>query len=67
MIANTGQDIEELEFELIDAGAEEVFEDEGGIPIYGDFLVLEHSKPLKKINLNLKFWFRSNTNNSKTY
>jgi transcriptional/translational regulatory protein YebC/TACO1 len=37
MIANTGQDLEELEFELIDAGAEEVFEDEGGIMIYGDF------------------------------
>ena len=37
MITNTGQDIEELEFELIDAGAEEVFEDEGGIMIYGDF------------------------------
>ena len=37
MIANTGQDIEELEFELIDAGAEEVFEDEDGIMIYGDF------------------------------
>tara|TARA_B110000444_G_scaffold253981_1_gene285720 strand:- start:667 stop:1377 length:711 start_codon:yes stop_codon:yes gene_type:complete len=37
MIANKGQDIEELEFELIDAGAEEVFEDEGGIMIYGDF------------------------------
>jgi YebC/PmpR family DNA-binding regulatory protein len=37
MIANTGQDVEELEFELIDAGAEEVFEDEGGIMVYGDF------------------------------
>jgi YebC/PmpR family DNA-binding regulatory protein len=37
MIANKGQDIEELEFELIDAGAEEVFLDEGGIIIYGDF------------------------------
>ena len=37
MIANKGQDLEELEFELIDAGAEEVFEDEGGIMIYGDF------------------------------
>ena len=37
MIANTGQDLEELEFELIDAGAEEVFEDEDGIMIYGDF------------------------------
>ena len=37
MIANKGQDLEELEFELIDAGAEEVFEDEDGIMIYGDF------------------------------
>ena len=37
MIANKGQDLEELEFELIDAGAEEVFEDEEGIMIYGDF------------------------------
>tara|TARA_B110000977_G_scaffold182294_1_gene243810 strand:- start:504 stop:1043 length:540 start_codon:yes stop_codon:yes gene_type:complete len=37
MIANTGQDVEELEFELIDAGAEEVFEDEGGLMVYGDF------------------------------
>tara|TARA_Y100000385_G_scaffold291655_1_gene371098 strand:- start:2532 stop:3242 length:711 start_codon:yes stop_codon:yes gene_type:complete len=37
MISNKGLDIEELEFELIDAGAEEVFEDEGGIIIYGDF------------------------------
>lgn len=37
MIANKGQDLEELEFELIDAGAEEVFEDESGIMIYGDF------------------------------
>ena len=37
MIANTGQDLEELEFELIDAGAEEVFEDDDGIMIYGDF------------------------------
>ena len=37
MITNTGQDLEELEFELIDAGAEEVFEDEDGIMIYGDF------------------------------
>jgi transcriptional/translational regulatory protein YebC/TACO1 len=37
MIANKGQDIEELEFELIDAGVEEVFLDQGGIIIYGDF------------------------------
>ena len=37
IIADKGIDIEELEFELIDAGAEEVFEDEVGIMIYGDF------------------------------
>ena len=37
IIVNKGQDLEELEFELIDAGAEEVFEDEDGIIIYGDF------------------------------
>jgi YebC/PmpR family DNA-binding regulatory protein len=36
-IENTGQDIEELEFELIDIGVEEVFEEEGGIMLYGNF------------------------------
>jgi len=38
-IANTGQDIEELELELIDYGAEEVFLDEekNQINIYGEF------------------------------
>ena len=36
-IANNGEDLEELEFELIDFGAEEVFEDEDGIMIYGSF------------------------------
>jgi YebC/PmpR family DNA-binding regulatory protein len=38
-IKNTGKDIEELEFELIDAGGEEVFLDEetGLINIYGEF------------------------------
>ena len=38
-IANTGQDIEELELELIDYGAEEVFLDEetDQINIYGEF------------------------------
>ncbi len=36
-IANSGEDLEELEFELIDYGAEEVFEDEDGIMIYADF------------------------------
>jgi YebC/PmpR family DNA-binding regulatory protein len=36
-IANTGQDVEELELELIDYGVEEVFEDEEGIMVYGTF------------------------------
>lgn len=37
-IANTGEiDVEELELELIDFGAEEVFEDEDGILIYAPF------------------------------
>ncbi|UUF12302.1 MULTISPECIES: YebC/PmpR family DNA-binding transcriptional regulator [Flavobacterium] len=36
-IANTGLDAEELELELIDFGAEEVFEDEDGILIYAPF------------------------------
>ena len=36
-IANTGQDVEELELELIDFGVEEVFEDEEGIMVYGSF------------------------------
>ena len=32
-----GLDVEEIELELIDFGAEEVFEDEDGIMIYGSF------------------------------
>ncbi len=36
-IKNSGLDVEELEFELIDFGAEEVFEDEDTIMIYGEF------------------------------
>ncbi len=38
-IANTGQDLEELEFELIDFGAEEIFLDDetNEIVIYGEF------------------------------
>ena len=36
-IPNEGIDIEELELELIDFGAEEVFEDEDGIMIYAPF------------------------------
>lgn len=36
-IPNTGQDMEELELELIDFGVEEVFADEDGIMIYAPF------------------------------
>ena len=36
-IKNEEQDLEELELELIDFGAEEVFADEDGIMIYGAF------------------------------
>jgi YebC/PmpR family DNA-binding regulatory protein len=36
-INKEGQDVEELEFEFIDFGAEEVFDDEDGIMIYGPF------------------------------
>lgn len=36
-IADTGQDLEELELELIDFGAEEIFKEEDGIMIYADF------------------------------
>ena len=36
-IDKEGRDIEELELELIDFGAEEVFDDEEGIMIYGPF------------------------------
>lgn len=36
-IASDGQDVEELELDLIDFGAEEVFKDEDGIHIYAPF------------------------------
>ncbi len=36
-IENTGQDLEELELELIDYGAEEIFTEEDGILIYAAF------------------------------
>jgi YebC/PmpR family DNA-binding regulatory protein len=36
-INKEGIDLEELEFELIDYGAEEVFDDEDGIMVYGSF------------------------------
>ncbi|MCT4614774.1 MAG: YebC/PmpR family DNA-binding transcriptional regulator [Marinifilaceae bacterium] len=36
-IENKGQDLEELELEVIDLGVDEVFEDEDGIMLYGDF------------------------------
>lgn len=37
VISDVEQDLEELEFELIDYGAEEVFKNEDGVQIYGDF------------------------------
>ena len=36
-IENTGQDVEELELEMIDLGVEEVFAEEDGIMLYGEF------------------------------
>ncbi len=36
-LPKTDLNLEELEFEMIDVGGEEVFEDEDGILIYGDF------------------------------
>lgn len=36
-IPKTDANLEELEFELIDVGGEEIFEDEEGVLIYGDF------------------------------
>ncbi len=36
-IANTGQDLEELELETIDLGVDDVFEEEDGIMLYGGF------------------------------
>lgn len=36
-IPKTDVNLEELEFELIDVGGEEIFEDEEGVLIYGDF------------------------------
>lgn len=36
-ISKEGQDVEDLELEFIDFGAEEVFDDEDGIMIYGPF------------------------------
>ncbi|MDE5416492.1 YebC/PmpR family DNA-binding transcriptional regulator [Labilibaculum sp. DW002] len=36
-IENTGQDLEELELEVIDLGVEDVFAEEDGIMLYGNF------------------------------
>ncbi|MCT4603687.1 MAG: YebC/PmpR family DNA-binding transcriptional regulator [Marinifilum sp.] len=36
-IENAGQDVEELELEMIDLGVEEVFAEEDGIMLYGEF------------------------------
>jgi transcriptional/translational regulatory protein YebC/TACO1 len=48
-----GLDPEELELELIDFGAEEVFEDEDGILIYGAFQFWNHPKELENRNLEI--------------
>lgn len=37
LIPNNGQNLEEMELELIDHGVEEIFETEDGIMVYGDF------------------------------
>jgi transcriptional/translational regulatory protein YebC/TACO1 len=54
-IPANGLDPEELELELIDFGAEEVFEDEDGILIYGAFASLEPSKKLENRNPFVRF------------
>lgn len=54
-ISAEGQDVEELELELIDFGAEEVFEDDGSIMIYGlfnDFGSLQ--KALEEMNIEIE-------------
>lgn len=58
-IKNDGTDIEELELELIDFGAEEVFEDEDGIIIYAPFesfgSIQKHLEETKKEILSSGF------------
>ena len=46
-IANTGQDIEELELEMIDYGVDEIYADEDGIMLYAPFS--EYGQVLKAI------------------
>ncbi|AHM62172.1 hypothetical protein D770_19605 [Flammeovirgaceae bacterium 311] len=41
-IANTGQDIEELELEMIDYGVDEIYADEDGIMLYAPFTEYGH-------------------------
>ena len=41
-IANTGQDIEELELEMIDYGVDEIYADEDGIMLYAPFSEYGH-------------------------
>ncbi len=53
-VAAEGQDVEELELELIEYGAEEVFQEEDGIMIYGlfnDFGSLQ--KALEEMNIEI--------------
>lgn len=58
-IKNDGTDIDELELELIDFGAEEVFEDEDGIIIYAPFesfgSIQKHLEETKKEILSSGF------------
>lgn len=54
-IASEGIDPEELELEMIDFGAEEVFADEDGIMIYAPLKALERSKKNLKTAI-LKFY-----------
>ncbi len=58
-IKNDGTDVEELELELIDFGAEEVFEDEDGIIIYAPFecfgSIQKHLEETKKEILSSGF------------
>jgi YebC/PmpR family DNA-binding regulatory protein len=53
-IADEGQDLEELELELIDSGAEEVFREENEIVIYGEFSNFGNlQKALENIGLSI--------------
>lgn len=55
VLNDDGQDVEELELELIDFGAEEVFRNEDGIQVYGDFSSFgELQKKLEAMGFEIK-------------